>query len=286
MRQRGGAGEGALAIRRQDRLRDPPPSTGSPRRRRCSSTRRDRRPGFLRGIGAVGLTNTSISPFDRTPSNPNPSLRQRLRNLASFSRPFSRDERRAASQTSSHAAARSTPCQTSSRLNVSLSSPITTTSGSPSLQRQQIAASYLTFDNEAEPFEEGLDRAIEQRLQNRPPGSSQLEPSFGRLRLQSLKCRTVSSSSAAATPTLQQCPLAGIAALGALRLMRSWWRILGFPRANDPPWPVSRLPTVRTRPEGDLQIGAVNLRKARQSGLRPKAGVRSGSRLGLRDRLY
>ena len=59
-------------------------------------------------------------------------------------------------------------------------------------QRQQIAASDLTFDNEAEPFEEALDRPIEQRLQNRSPGSSQLEPSFGRLRLQSLKRRTAS----------------------------------------------------------------------------------------------
>jgi hypothetical protein len=29
------------------------------------------------------------------------------------------------------------------------------------LQRQEIAASDLTFDNEAEPFEEGLDRSIE-----------------------------------------------------------------------------------------------------------------------------
>jgi hypothetical protein len=50
--------------------------------------------GFLRGIGAVGLTNTSTSPFDRTPTKPKPSLLQRLRNLASFSRTFSRDEKR------------------------------------------------------------------------------------------------------------------------------------------------------------------------------------------------
>jgi hypothetical protein len=127
-------------------FRDPPPSTGSPRRRRCSSTRRDRRAGFLRGIGEMGLTKTSISPFDRTPSNPKPSLRQRLRNLASFSRPFARDESRAASQTSSHAARRSTPCKTSSRLKVSLSSPITTTGGSSPLNanRSQPLISPLT----------------------------------------------------------------------------------------------------------------------------------------------
>jgi hypothetical protein len=49
----------------------------------------------LRGIGAVGLINTSTSPFERTPSKPKPSLRQRFRNLASFSRPFECDERRA-----------------------------------------------------------------------------------------------------------------------------------------------------------------------------------------------
>ena len=108
-------------------VRDPPPSAGSPRRRRCSSTRRDRRRGFLRGIGAVGLTRTSTSPFGNTPSKPKPSLLQRLRNLASLSRPFPREDRRAASQTSSLVVARSTPCKMSSRLKVSLSSQITTT---------------------------------------------------------------------------------------------------------------------------------------------------------------
>jgi hypothetical protein len=37
------------------------------------------------------------------------------------------------------------------------------------LQRHQIAASDFAFDDEAEPFEEGLDRPIERRLQNRSP---------------------------------------------------------------------------------------------------------------------
>jgi hypothetical protein len=37
------------------------------------------------------------------------------------------------------------------------------------LQRQQIAASDFVFDDEAEPLEEGLDRPIERRLQNRSP---------------------------------------------------------------------------------------------------------------------
>ena len=69
--------------------------------------------------------------------------------------------------------------------------------------------------------QEGLDRPIEQRLQNRPPGSSQLEPSFGRLRLQSLKRRTASSSGTAALEVMrrtQPCSsgrLTGIAALGS-----------------------------------------------------------------------
>ena len=58
------------------------------------------RTAFLRGIGAVELTRTSTWPFGNTPSNPKPSLLQRLRNLASLSRPLPREERRAASQTS------------------------------------------------------------------------------------------------------------------------------------------------------------------------------------------
>ena len=38
-------------------------------------------------------------------------------------------------------------------------------------QRQRIAASDLTSNNETEAFQEGLDRPIEQRLQSRSPGS-------------------------------------------------------------------------------------------------------------------
>ena len=136
MRSRGGLGPCANAVAQARArwryavmigVRDPPPSAGSPRRRRCSSTRRDRRRGFLRAIGAVGLTSTSTSPFGNTPSKPNPRLLQRLRNLPSLSRPLPRDEMQAASQTSSLVVARSTPCKMSSRLKVSLSSQITTT---------------------------------------------------------------------------------------------------------------------------------------------------------------
>src|SRR5271169_1875552 len=74
------------------------------------------------------------------------------------------------------------------------------------LQRQQIAASDLTFDNKAEPFEEGLDRPIEERLQNGSPGLSELEPSFGLLHLQSLKRRTASSSGTVATEVMLRTP--------------------------------------------------------------------------------
>jgi hypothetical protein len=73
-------------------------------------------------------------------------------------------------------------------------------------QRQQITASDFAFDNEAEPFEEDLDRPIERRLQNRSPGSSQLRSSFGRLRLQSLKRPTASSSEAMTTYVMPRTP--------------------------------------------------------------------------------
>ena len=82
-------------------------------------------------------------------------------------------------------------------------------------QRKQIAASDFTFDNEAEPFEEGLDWPIEERLQNCSPGSSQLEPSFVRLRLQSLKRRNASSSNAMTTEVMLRTPdLAAVTAVG------------------------------------------------------------------------
>jgi hypothetical protein len=168
-------------------FRDPPPSTGSPRRRRCSSTRRDRRPGFLRGIGAVGLTNTSTSPFDRTPSKPKPSRRQRLRNRAFVFTPLV--TRRTACGEPNFIACGSAidPLQNELEVEGQLKLADHDDRRMIGPQRQQIAPSDLTFDNEAEPFEEGLDRPIEQRLQNRSPDLFQLEASFRRLRLQSLK---------------------------------------------------------------------------------------------------
>ena len=132
-------------------VRDPPPSAGSPRRRRCSSTRRDRRRVFLCGIGAIGLTRTSTSPFGNTPSKPKPSLLQRLRNLASLSRPFPREDRRAASQTSSLVVARSTPCKMRLEIEAKLEFADHDDREIVALQRHQIAVSNLALDDKAEP---------------------------------------------------------------------------------------------------------------------------------------
>jgi hypothetical protein len=92
-----------------------------------------------------------------------------LRNRASLSRPFRRDETRAASQTSSLAAARSTPCKNKLEIESQLEFADHYDRGLVALQRHQIAAADLAFDHKAEPFKEGLDRPIKGRLQNRSP---------------------------------------------------------------------------------------------------------------------
>ena len=56
-----------------------PPMAGSPIRRRCSLTSRDRRLGSRRGRHGPGSTSTSTRPVDKTPSSPKPSRRQSLR---------------------------------------------------------------------------------------------------------------------------------------------------------------------------------------------------------------
>jgi hypothetical protein len=160
-------------------VREPPPSTGSRRRRRCSSTRRERRSGFLRGIGAAGLANMSTSPFDHTASKPKPSLRQRFRNLTSPARPFSRDERRAGEPNFVACGGAIDPLQDEFKIEGQLEFADRHDMSIVVPQRQQIAASDFTLDNEAEPFEEGLDRPIEQCLQYRSPGSFQLKQASG-----------------------------------------------------------------------------------------------------------
>jgi hypothetical protein len=112
LRQGGGAGESAQAILCHDRRPRSPAFDGiAPPAAVLLDETGIGGGEFLCGIGALGLTNTSTAPFDHAPSKPKPSLRQRFRNRASLGRPFSRDEWQAASQTSSHAAARSTPAR-------------------------------------------------------------------------------------------------------------------------------------------------------------------------------
>src|ERR1700732_1680426 len=123
-----------------------PPSAGSPLRRRCSATRRERFFGSRRGLVVGGLTITSTSPALVTASIPKPSRRQRLPQRASLYLPLPRVDILAASQTSSQAPARSTACSTSSRLKESFNSPITTIGGSSPLSatRSQPPTSPLT----------------------------------------------------------------------------------------------------------------------------------------------
>src|SRR3954451_3614322 len=123
-----------------------PPIAGSPLRRRCSVTNRERFFLSRRGLVVGGSTITSTAPVLVTASIPKPSRRQRLRYLTSLSRPLPRDDILAASHTSSHAPARSTACKTSSRLKDSFNSPITTIGGSSALRptRSQPPTSPLT----------------------------------------------------------------------------------------------------------------------------------------------
>jgi len=119
-------------------------------------------------------------------------------------------------------------------------------------QREQIAASDLTFDNEAEPFEEGLDRSIEQRLQNRSPGSSQLEAAsdvyvYNLLNAEPPSFRGSGDGSNAGNPNVSR----SRHRFDASRTGRPWWRILGFLRGNilDRGDTFSTLSTGRTRPK-------------------------------------
>jgi hypothetical protein len=99
---------------------------------------------------------------------PNPSLRQRLRNLASFSRPlaWTKGERE---PNFVACASPIYPLQNELEVEGLLKFANHDDGWIITPQRQQIAATDLTFDNEAEPFEKGLNRPIEQRLQNGSP---------------------------------------------------------------------------------------------------------------------
>jgi hypothetical protein len=119
-------------------------------------------------------------------------------------------------------------------------------------QRQQVAASDLTFDNEAESLEEGLDRAIEQRLQNR----FQARPSSKQLRASTFTIseapdrqvfRVVATEVMLGTPTFRS---AGIASFGASRTGGRGAHLGGFREATilDRGDTFSTLSTGRTRP--------------------------------------
>jgi hypothetical protein len=69
--QRGGAGESALAICCHDRRPQSPTFGGIAPPAAVLLDETDRRRVFLRGIGAVGLTRTSTSPFGNTRASRN-----------------------------------------------------------------------------------------------------------------------------------------------------------------------------------------------------------------------
>ncbi len=108
-----------------------PPAAGSPWRLRCSSMILDRRLALLRGRHGAGSTNNSTLLELVTANRPKPRKRQSFFTRGSASRPRPRLDARTASQTSSHTAVRSTACSTNSRVNASLSSPITSAAGAP-----------------------------------------------------------------------------------------------------------------------------------------------------------
>ena len=96
-------------------VRGPPRSTGSPFRRWCSSTRWDRRRGFLRGNGAVGLDQNPDFAIRQYPEQAKAELSAKVAKSDVLSRPFPREARRAASQTSSQTGVPSTASPPKSR---------------------------------------------------------------------------------------------------------------------------------------------------------------------------
>jgi hypothetical protein len=122
---------------------------------------------FFRGIGADGLTKISTWPFGSTPSNPKPSILQRLRNLASLSRPLPA-RREASGQPNFVASGRLVDTlQDELEIEGQLEFSDHDDRKIVSLQGDKIAVPNLALDDKAEPFEEDLDRPIKGRLQNR-----------------------------------------------------------------------------------------------------------------------
>jgi hypothetical protein len=134
-----------------------------------------------------GTHHTSTSPFERTPSKPKPSLRQKVAKPRVVFTPL-RARRKASGEPNFIACGSAIdPLQNEFEVGGQLELADHGDGRIIAHQRKQIAASDFTFDNEAEPFEESLDRSDVSRivLPFRPSSKA----SFGRLSLQSVKGR-------------------------------------------------------------------------------------------------
>src|SRR5881398_3087601 len=136
-----------------------PPETGSPRRRRCSSSRRTRRLASRRGRHGPGSTSTSTRPAAETARSPKPKSRQSLRTRAAAA---ARDAHgkpdliagRAAIDTLQHKLEVEAELQFSNdyeRWFLAANS-------------NEIAAADLAFDVEAKTLEEALHRDVQRRF--------------------------------------------------------------------------------------------------------------------------
>ena len=216
LRQRGGASEGALAISRHDRF---PRSSAFNRIAASKAMLFDetgsaaRIPARYRPSGAHQHLNVAIRPH---PEHTEPEPSAKVAKPRVVFTPLCARRKPSGEPNFVARASAIDPLQNEFEVEGQLKLADHDDRRIIAPQRQQIAASDLTFDNKAEPFEEGLDRPIEQRLQNGSPGLSEFEPSFGLLRLQSLKRRTASSSGAVATEVMLRTP--------SLAVTRASWR--------------------------------------------------------------
>ncbi len=137
----------------------PPPGCGSPLRRRCSSISRERRLESRRGAGAAGLRIGSTRPLSRDSEQAEAEPSAEIAEAAVVWRPLGAS--RAASQISSPARARSTACNTSSRLKAAFSSAMTTTGGAPGGDPDEIAAADFALAGEAKALQKGFHRRVE-----------------------------------------------------------------------------------------------------------------------------
>ena len=138
-----------------------PPSAGSPRRRRCSLTRRERRFGSRRGRQAFGSTSTSTRPVVETPSSPKPRNRQSLCTRGSRSRAERRVDIRTASQNLIARRRPINPLQHEFEIECELQLADDDERRLLPAQRHEIATADLALHVEPKQFEEALYRSIE-----------------------------------------------------------------------------------------------------------------------------